>query len=437
MCDNGRMAHHTNSSRPHRLLVGLLAISLLAACGGSGDTKPSATDPAHATTTITTPPNSAPPTTATRRIGDATIASIKQMLAASLTDVAWDCCGAKGAPTGAAIAIRMPGADDVLISTGSELGGAPFDPKAPFLASNLGRSLVQSVAYRLVDSGVLDPTATIEAWAPRMPGAKTVTVQMLLDGTTGWGDFKTAINDNVLPDLSRVWTLGEVVDVAARLGTTGGTGREIDTTVLGYILEKTTGSSIADLVRKHVTMPLGLNRTTIDVAAPKQPGYQHGVFVLNGAVLDTASVPSDAYWSFLGAAGSATSTLPDLLDLLDAWVTGELLGTNRAATPDKFRPDNAHPEAPTTIIGQGIPVDGYCDPRTGTELKHPCTPGKRGLDVMAIGRQPNGVGTTLFLWYFPDTGISIAMHHNSEEWVSRAPLADLAIKIHDSVAASS
>ena len=173
------MAHHTNSSRPHRLLVGLLAISLLAACGGSGDTKPSATDPAHATTTITTPPNSAPPTTATRRIGDATIASIKQMLAASLTDVAWDCCGAKGAPTGAAIAIRMPGADDVLISTGSELGGAPFDPKAPFLASNLGRSLVQSVAYRLVDSGVLDPTATIEAWAPRMPGAKTVTVQML------------------------------------------------------------------------------------------------------------------------------------------------------------------------------------------------------------------------------------------------------------------
>ena len=154
----------------------------------------------------------------------------------------------------------------MLISTGSELGGAPFDPKAPFLASNLGRSLVQSVAYRLVDSGVLDPTATIEAWVPRMPGAKTVTVQMLLDGTTGWGDFKTAINDNVLPDLSRVWTLGEVVDVAARLGTTGGTGREIDTTVLGYILEKATGSSIADLVRKHVTVPHGLNRTTIDVA---------------------------------------------------------------------------------------------------------------------------------------------------------------------------
>jgi CubicO group peptidase (beta-lactamase class C family) len=355
------------------------------------------------------------------------------MLAASLTDIPWDCCGADGSPTGAAVAIRIPGADDVLISTGSDLDGAPFDPMAPFLASNIATSLVQSVAYLLIDSGALDPTATIDTWAPQMPDATTVTVQMLLDGSTGWGDFNAAINNNVVADLSRVWTLGEVVDVAAGLEPTGGTGREIDTTVLGYILEQTTGSSVADLVSQYVTAPLGIDGTTIDIAAPKQPGYQHGVFVLDGAVLDTASVPTDAYWSFLGAAGSATSTLPDLLDLLDAWVTGELLGPDRAATPDKFQPDNASPDSSTTIIAEGIPVNGYCDPRPGDELEYPCTPADDGLDVMAIGRQPSGVGTTLYLWYFPATGISIAMHHNSQEWVSRDPLSDLAIEIHDLV----
>jgi CubicO group peptidase (beta-lactamase class C family) len=355
------------------------------------------------------------------------------MLAASLTDIPWDCCGADGSPTGAAVAIRIPGADDVLISTGSDLDGAPFDPMAPFLTSNIATGLVQSVAYLLIDSGALDPTATIDTWAPQMPDATTVTVQMLLDGSTGWGDFNAAINNNVVADLSRVWTLGEVVDVAAGLVSTGAAGREIDTTVLGYILEQTTGSSVADLVSQYVTAPLGIDGTTIDIAAPKQPGYQHGVFVLDGAVLDTASVPTDAYWSFLGAAGSATSTLPNLLDLLDAWVTGELLGPDRAATPDKFQPDNASPDSSTTIIGDGIPVSGYCDPRTGDELEYPCTPADDGLDVMAIGRQPSGVGTTLYLWYFPATGISIAMHHNSQESVSRDPLSDLAIEIHDLV----
>ncbi len=430
-------------------MVGLLAISLVAACGGSDDAQPSATDTAQATTVIDTtappstspptsasPASSAPPATATPGIDDAPVDTIEQMLAASLTDIPWNCCGAEGAPTGAAIAIRMPGADDILISTGSELDGAPFDPTAPFLAANLGTGLVQSVAYRLIDSGLLDPNATIDTWAPQMPDATTVTVQMLLDDSMGWGNFNDAGTSNVVADLSRIWTLAEVVDVAAGLQPTGGTGRDIATTVLGYILEQTTGSSVADLVTQYVTEPLELDGTTTDIAAPKQPGYQHGVFVLDGTVLDTASVPTDAYWSFYAAANTATSTLPDLLDLLDAWVTGELLGPDRAATPDKFQPDNASPDTSTTIIGEGIPVNGYCDPRTGDELQYPCTPADDGLDVMAIGRQPSGVGTTLYLWYFPATGISIAMHHNSEEWVSRDPLSDLAIEIHDLVKAA-
>jgi CubicO group peptidase (beta-lactamase class C family) len=435
--------------------VASAAIVSLAACGSDKAAAPDR--PAQSTTVIETtrPPSTSPPTTApptpttsvppstsaplttatpttpTPTIDDATAGAIEQLLAASLTDIAWDCCGADGSPTGAAVAIRTPGANDVLISTGSELDGAPFDPTAPFLAANLGISLVQSVAHLLIDSGQLDPTATIDAWAPQMRDAGTVTVQMLLDNTTGWGDFNAAGTENILADLSRIWTLAEVVDVAAGLQPTGGTGREIETTVLGYILEQTTGSSVAELVKQYVTAPLGLDGTSTDIAAPNKPGFQYGVFVLNGTVVtDPGSVPTDAFFSFFAAANSATATLPDLLDLLDAWVSGELLGPDRAATPDKFRPDD--PNA-TFISGDGIPVNGYCDPRIGEALEYPCTPAEEGLNVMAIGRQPNGVGTTLILWYFPATGISIAMHHNSNEWTAIEPLQDLAIEIHDLV----
>jgi hypothetical protein len=40
------------------------------------------------------------------------------------------------------------------------------------------------------------------------------------------------------------------------------------------------------------------------------------------------------------------------------------------------------------------------------------------------------------VWYFPETGISVAMHHNSQEWLLRDPLSALAVNIHDLVAAA-
>jgi hypothetical protein len=378
----------------------------------------SAPPPPHETTTEAE--TSAPPTTAVATIDDGVAAQIESLLAASIADFDWSCCGADGTPSGASVAIRIPGLDDTLITVGTNIDGTPMDPEAQFSASNLSMGLVHSVAYRLIDTDVLDPTATVETWAPQMPDASTVTVQMLLDSTTGWGDFAGAVASNVVEDLERVWTLGEVVEVAATIAPTGDTGFEIESTVLGYIMEQVTGVTLSDLVSEYVTEPLGLDDTTIDISTPPPPDFQHGVFVLDGSRLDTASVPDDAYLSFLAAAGSARSTLPDLLDLLDAWVTGELLGPDRAATPDRFPATDASPDMPSTVYGKGLPLLGYLTPRTGGE-------------VLAIGRRPNGLGTTAFVWYFPDTGISIVMHHNSQEWASRDPLTSLVLDIHDLV----
>lgn len=111
-------------------------------------------------------------------------------------------------------------------------------------------------------------------------------------------------------------------------------------------------------------------------------------------------------------------------------MTGELLGAERAVTPDKFQTDD--PDS-TFISGNDIPVNGYCDPRTGGALEYPCTAAEEGLNVMAIGRKTSVPSTNLVLWYFPATGISIAMHHNSQEWVTYAPLDELVIEIHDLV----
>jgi CubicO group peptidase (beta-lactamase class C family) len=416
----------------HRTLGTLAAAAmLLTACGGgdSGSSAPTTDgpNPSSAATTEAPPPDTtSPPSTeqpAPRVLADPTLDQVEALLAASLTDIPWTCCGAPGAATGASVAIRVPGRDDALVATGTTIEGLPFDPQAPFSAAGIAVGLVHSAAYRLIDAGVLDPDATIDTWVPQMPDAATTSLQMLLDNATGWGDPDTAIEANVLPDLGRMWTLGEVVDVFATLTPTDGVGFEIETTVLGYIVEQVTGAPLSEVVREQVTDPLGLDDTSIDHRAPLPTGYQHGVFVLGGMTLDTASVDTTAFYSFLGAVASARSTLPDLLDLLDAWVSGDLLGVERAASERPFPTSEPSANGAGAVFQPGLPVLSYRITRAD------------GTDVAAIGRRPNNVGTTTFLWYFPETGISIAMNHNSQEWVQRDPLSALVVDIHDLVAA--
>ena len=415
----------------HTLITLVVTATLLTACNDSDPPDRAGADPAP-TNSIASPPATEPsttepdvtvaPTTTPAVVDDVIVDEIESLLAASLVDISWDCCGVAAPATGASVAVRIPGKEDVLVGTGSTIDGAPFDPGAPFSASGVAVGLVQSVALRLIDDGVLDPAATVDTWAPQMRDASTTTVQMLLDNATGWGDFDGAVETNVLADLGRLWTLGEVVDVAATLTPTDGVGSEIEATVLGYILETVTGTSLSTLVADVVTEPLGLDSTTIDHTAPFPEGYQHGVFVLGGTLLDTATIDSTAFYSFLGAAASARSTLPDLLDLLDAWVTGDLLGPQHAAADRSFPESEATANGASASYQPGLPVLTYRVTRAD------------GSVVSAIGRRPNNVGTTTFVWYFPETGISVAMHHNSQEWRLRDPLSALAVNIHDLVA---
>ena len=152
----------------------------------------------------------------------------------------------------------------------------------------------------------------------------------------------TALFDNVLADLSGSGRSARWSTSPPACSRPAAPAARSTPTVLGYIMEQTTGSSVAELVRQYVTTPLGIDQRQPPTSRPpNSPATSTASSCWTERCSDTASVPTDAYWSFLGAAGSATSTLPDLLDLLDAWVTGELLGADRAATPDKFRPDNA------------------------------------------------------------------------------------------------
>jgi CubicO group peptidase (beta-lactamase class C family) len=250
---------------------------------------------------------------------------------------------------------------------------------------------------------------------------------MLLDGTTGWGDWTVIEPDPFLSDPARVWTLREVVDaVAPAIEVLGEPGTvSIDAgnakTVLALILEEITGQSLFDLSRDRVSEPAGLGETGL-VTTSVPDGTRAGVFAFEGTQVATSDFDGTAYISFNQAHAGAVATPTDLLDLLDVWESGELFTTDRTPAPNRYPLEGPNP---AYRGGIGVPFTGFC----------PCTPVEGGVETTAFGRAPQGLGTSVAMLRFPD-GISVVLNLNSNGGEPSLDPISLAFELHDLAAAS-
>ncbi|HSB86428.1 MAG TPA: hypothetical protein VLD86_08970, partial [Ilumatobacteraceae bacterium] len=140
---------------------------------------------------------------------------------------------------------------------------------------------------------------------------------------------------------------------------------------------------------------------------------------------NTAQLPTTGYYSFYRGLNTSTSTIVDLLDLLDAWADGELLGTDRAATAEHFAVPARGLNGVESVPGTGTPLNTYC----------PCTAGTQGVTGVFIGRRPDAVGSTTYMLRYPD-GIDVVVHYNSNDWPTTDVVRRIAEQIHEAVAAS-
>ena len=98
----------------------------------------------------------------------------------------------------------VPGHDDLVLAAGEHVDGTPFNPHGTFATGTLETTLVMTIAMQLADEGVLDMAATVDRWLPEQSNADRVTLQMLLDGTSGWDGWAGVDTQNIVADLETV-----------------------------------------------------------------------------------------------------------------------------------------------------------------------------------------------------------------------------------------
>ncbi|MGW5370668.1 serine hydrolase domain-containing protein [Streptomyces sp. NPDC004009] len=211
--------------------------------------------------------------------------------------------------------------------------------------------VLQQVAQRKIS---LDDT--VEKWLPGLvKGGEHITVRMLLNHTSGLGDF--LLTPQFLPSLTgqeqRTWKPEDLLATTPEQDPPTEPGEKYSYSnanyeALGLILEKATGSSLAELIEQKITKPLGMKDSFLATDAAWPAGKRHATgyepdakrlkALLSGTVdlpegvgfagperpgdnVDTSAI--DPSWSW--AAGGMVSTAQDWQRFLTALMSGRLL----------------------------------------------------------------------------------------------------------------
>ena len=279
------------------------------------------------------------------------------------------------------------------------LGGKHATPESLFRLFSITKTIVAASAFTLIDEGKLGLDDPIGKWlAPELianlPYAGELTVRHLIAQTSGIRDYDDEwFDDRVREDMTRVWTPEELVAHAAEgdaIAPPGdGTSYYSNTNyvLLGLIIEKASGMTLADAIRTRVLEPLGANRT-FSPGAPGRSELVTAYYSEGGELIDLSAFDPSAIW----AAGDLASTAKDAAKLMRGILAGDLLSPeSRALMTEDFRP----------TAGKEIEY-GY-----GTFRAPQWTPAP-------IGHSGEGPGGDAIAMRWPDDGTVIVVMTNLE-----------------------
>ncbi|MCL8009669.1 serine hydrolase [Streptomyces sp. AS02] len=250
---------------------------------------------------------------------------------------------------GALVEVRDRTGGVVLTSGVADVrSGAPVRRDSRFRIGSMTKPFVATVMLQLVGERRVALDAPVERYLPGVVrgngnDGRVITVRQLLQHTSGLPDVLDHLSpEEILKDPLAHRDARDLVDIALAHPPTfePGTGWRYSNTgylLAGMIIEKVTGHTYAEEIRRRVIKPLGLRETYVPGDDPAIPGPHPRGYARPGEdapLMDiTAINPSVA-----GASGEMISSGTDLNRFLDALVRGRLLRPAQLREMTRTRP---------------------------------------------------------------------------------------------------
>jgi D-alanyl-D-alanine carboxypeptidase len=235
---------------------------------------------------------------------------------------------------GLVVGVHAPGKGDYLKAYGraSLATGRRTSVKDRFRIGSVTKTFTAAVILRLVQERRMRLEDHLSKWFPKIPNSRLITVRMLLNHTSGLPNLPADLFENWANSKGTLhFAIDGLVAAAVRQPIVFRPGKGYDYTnteylILGQIAQQVTRRSLTQLYRQYVIGPLRLRHTSFQpnrvLPTPNVRGYW--------LVEDQRADVTTWDFSWAGAAGAMTSTVPDLMRYAPALATGR--GLLNAAT---------------------------------------------------------------------------------------------------------
>lgn len=193
---------------------------------------------------------------------------------------------------------------------------------------SLTKTFTITALLALIDQGKAGLDDPIAMYVPGVPSGDAITLRYLAQMQSGLVTYDGVpeFDAAFIADPQRTFTPQQLLAYALDkpLQFTPGTQYDYcntNTVLLGLVVEKLSGQSLADYVREHILVPLKLTHTSIPTSPAFPEPHPQGYTVLDG----TARVTTDWNPSWAWSNGNMISTLDDMRVWAQKLSSGELL----------------------------------------------------------------------------------------------------------------
>ncbi|HYM95098.1 MAG TPA: serine hydrolase [Chitinophagaceae bacterium] len=218
-----------------------------------------------------------------------------------------------------------------------------------FRIGSITKQFTAACILQLVEQNKLSPDDKLSKFFPGFPKGDSVTIQMLLDHTSGIANYTDIPGFDKVFRLS--WNKDSIIAFFENRPYNFSPGTKFSYTnsgffLLGCIIEKVSGQSYNDYLRQHILDKLGMTNTGVDKLDSILPFRAKGYSKRNGHYVNAEFISMK--WPF--SAGSIYSTPGDLYKWDRALYGNAILSD--ASKKKMFTPNLSH-------YGYGIIIDSF------------------------------------------------------------------------------